>query len=170
MPTTEDNLKTAFAGESQANRKYLAFAQKADQEKMPNVARMFKAIAEAETVHALNHLRAMGGVKSTKENMEAALGGENYEVTKMYPPMVETAKKEGKKAAEQTTSFALATEKVHEVMYKKALESVKAGKDIPKTTYWVCPVCGLTFEGDFASLPDKCPVEGTVKAKFIKFE
>ncbi len=170
MPNTDENLKTAFAGESQANRRYLAFAQKAEQEKLPNLARMFKAISEAETVHALNHLRAMGGVKSTKENVEAALSGENYEVTKMYPPMVETAKKEGKKAAEQTTSFELATEKVHEVMYRKALEAVKAGKDIPKVTYWVCPVCGQTFEGDFASLPDKCPVEGTPKAKFLKFE
>ncbi|MHC1590825.1 MAG: rubrerythrin family protein, partial [Candidatus Helarchaeales archaeon] len=156
MPNTEENLKTAFAGESQANRKYLAFSKKAEQDGFPNIARMFKAIAEAETVHALNHFRALGMVKSTAENLQAAIDGEHYEINEMYPPMVETAKKEGHKEGERSTRDALETEKVHEVMYKKALETVKSGKDIEKTNYAVCPVCGYTMEGD--ELPDNCPI------------
>ncbi|MHA1299370.1 MAG: rubrerythrin family protein [Candidatus Helarchaeota archaeon] len=168
MPNTEENLKTAFAGESQANRKYLAFSEKAKKDGFPNVARMFKAIAEAETVHALNHWRALGMVKSTAENIQAAIEGEHYEVNEMYPPMVEQAKKEGHKQGERSTNFALQTEKVHEKMYNSALESVKSGKDIEKINYYVCPVCGYTFEGD--DLPDNCPICKAKKESFIKFD
>ncbi|MDD1777425.1 MAG: rubrerythrin family protein [Candidatus Helarchaeota archaeon] len=163
----EEDLKTAFAGESQANRKYLAFAQKAEKDGFPNVALMFKVIAEAETVHALNHFRVLGAIKSTKENLEAAKTGENYEVTTMYPPMEEGAKKAGNKAATSTFHFALETEKLHHGLYNEAIQSITAGKDITKKKYWVCPVCGCTGEGE---APAKCPICGAKKELFKKFE
>ena len=166
MPNTIENLKTAFAGESQANRKYLAFSKKAEKEGFPNIAKMFKAIAEAETVHALNHLRVMDGVKTTPENLEEAKGGEFYEITKMYPDMVETAKKEGNKQGERTLNFALQTEKIHEKIYQKAIETIKDGKDISEKVFHVCPVCGCTFEGD--DLPEKCPICGAKSELFMK--
>ncbi|MHA1797831.1 MAG: rubrerythrin family protein [Candidatus Helarchaeota archaeon] len=166
MPDTNENLATAFAGESQANRKYLAYAKQAEKDNFPNVAKMFRAIAEAETVHALNHLRAMKKVKSTIENLEDAKNGEHYEINDMYPPMVETAKKEGHKQGERSTYYALETEKVHEVMYEKAIKSVKAGKDIEKADIYVCPVCGYTIEGD---APDNCPICKAKKESFLKF-
>ncbi len=164
---TEENLKTAFAGESQANRKYLAFSEKAESEGFPNIALMFKVIAEAETVHALNHLRVMKQTKSTKENLEAAKEGEHYEVAEMYPPMVEEAKKDGNNAATRTFEFALETEKVHHGLYDKAIEAASKGKDIKKTKYWVCPVCGYTGEDEG---PDKCPICNTPKNRFKRFE
>ncbi|MFX1451830.1 MAG: rubrerythrin family protein [Promethearchaeota archaeon] len=167
MPNTEENLKTAFAGESQANRRYIAFSSKAERDGFPNVARMFKAIAEAETVHALNHYKALGMVRTTAENLQVAIDGEHYEVTEMYPPMVETAKKEGHKQGERSTHYALETEKVHEQMYKAALEKVKAGKDIETKAYYICPVCGYTFEGE--ELPDNCPICKAKKESFMKF-
>ncbi|NVM00884.1 MAG: rubrerythrin family protein [Candidatus Helarchaeota archaeon] len=166
MPNTLENLKTAFAGESQANRKYLAFSKKAEKDGFPNLAKMFKVIAEAETVHAHNHLRTMGGVKSTLENLEEAKGGEFYEITKMYPDMVETAKKEDNKQAERTMNFALQTEKIHEKMYEKAINKIKDGKDIDEKVFHFCPVCGCTFEGE--DLPDKCPICSAKKELFIK--
>lgn len=160
---TEEDLKTAFAGESQANRKYLAFANKAEDERFPNVALMLRVIAEAETVHALNHIRVMGVVNNTKENLEAAKKGEHYEIAEMYPPMKERAEAAGNKKAVMTFHFALETEKVHRQLYDDAIKSVAAGKDIDKKTYWVCPVCGYT--GDEAP-PDECPVCKTKKEKF----
>ncbi len=169
MPKTEENLRTAFAGESQANRKYIAWSEKAKKDGFPNVARMFKAISEAETVHALNHWNALGMVKSTSENLQGAIDGEHYEVTEMYPPMVEQAKKEGHKQGERSTNFALQTEKVHEKMYRTALERVKAKKDIEKVDYWICPVCGYTFEGPESELPDNCPICKAKKESFLKF-
>ncbi|MHA1378572.1 MAG: rubrerythrin family protein [Candidatus Helarchaeota archaeon] len=168
MPNTEENLKTAFAGESQANRKYIAFAKKAKKDGFPNIARMFEAIAEAETVHALNHWNALGMVKSTAENLQVAFDGEHYEVNEMYPPMVEQAKKEGHKQGERSTNYALQTEKVHEKMYNIALEAVKTGKDVEKVNYYVCSVCGYTFEGD--DLPDNCPICKAKKESFMKFD
>jgi rubrerythrin len=168
MPTTDENLHAAFAGESQANRKYNAFAKKADQEGFPNVARMFRAIAEAETVHALNHFQSMGEVKSTVENLEAAKSGENYEVNEMYPPMLETAQEEDEKAAIRSFNAALETEKVHEGMYEKAIASISEWNDIEAVTYWVCPICGQTFEGD--DIPDRCPICNATSDKFMKFE
>ena len=162
---TIDNLKAAFAGESQANRKYLAFAEKADKDGFKQVAKLFRAAAAAETVHAHSELRVMGGVKTTAENLEAAVGGETYEFTEMYPAFIAEAEKEGNKAAAMAFSNANAVEKVHAALYSKALESVKSGADMPATAIYVCSVCGETVEG---GAPDKCPVCGATKDKFAE--
>lgn len=163
MSKSLDNLKTAFAGESQANRKYLAFAKKADQEGFPQIARLFRAAAAAETVHAHNHLRAMDGVKSTAENLAAAVSGENYEVVSMYPPMLAEAEAEGDKRASRSFGYALEVEKIHEELYRKASENLGMGKDAPATTYYVCPVCGFTHEGPWEG---NCPVCKTPGERF----
>jgi rubrerythrin len=165
MSKSIDNLKAAFAGESQANRKYTAFAKKADQEGYPQIARLFRAAAAAETVHALNHLRAMDGVKGTAENLEVAIAGENYEVVSMYPTMFSEAQTEGDKRASQTFNYALQTEKVHEMLYRQAAESFAQGKDLPAKEYYICPVCGMTHEGP---MPGRCPVCSTPGEKFEK--
>lgn len=157
---TLDNLKDAFAGESQANRKYLAFAKKADQDQLPGVAKLFRAAAHAETVHAHAHLRAMGGVHDTLANLQEAVGGETFEFTKMYPPYVEQAKKEGHAAAERSFAFAMTVEKTHADLYTAALDAVKGGKDIAAKAFFVCPVCGHTVADGH---PDKCPVCGAAK-------
>lgn len=164
---TEENLKSAFAGESQANRKYTAFAKKAADEGFPNVALMLRVIAEAETVHALNHFRVMGGVKTTKENLLSAKQGEYYEIAEMYPPMVELAEKDGNKAAANTFQYALETEKVHHKFYDEAIKAVEEGKDIGTKKYFLCPVCGYTMENE---APDRCPVCNTPKDKFAIYE
>jgi rubrerythrin len=164
---TQDNLQAAFAGESQANRKYLAFAEKADKDGFKQVARLFRAVAAAETVHAHSHLRVMGGIKNTAENLQAAVEGENYENTKMYPGFIAEAETEGVRAALISFTNANEAEKVHEGMYRKALESVNGGKDLPAVDIYVCSVCGHTVE-DHA--PDKCPVCGAAKEKFIKVD
>ena len=165
MSKSVDNLKAAFAGESQANRKYLAFAKKADQEGFPQIARLFRAAAAAETVHAHNHLRAMDGVKGTAENLEAAVGGENYEVVSMYPPMLAEAEAEGDKRAALSFKYALAVEKVHEMLYRQAAESFTQGKDLPAKEYYVCPVCVNTNEGP---MEGRCPFCNTPGEKFEK--
>ncbi len=162
MKSTE-NLKAAFAGESQANRKYTAFAAKAEADGFPGVAKLFRAAAAAETVHALSHFRALDGVKGTVENLQAAIEGEHYEAATMYPEFLATAKAEKNAAAERTFKFALDVEVVHEGLYKKALEAVKGGKDLAVKTFYVCDVCGHTV-ADHA--PDKCPVCGAVGSKF----
>lgn len=164
MSKTEKNLKDAFAGESQANRKYLAFAKKADSEGHKQIAKLFRAAAEAETVHALSHLKELGAIKSTKENLEAAIGGETYEFQSMYPQMIEEADAEGQKAAKRSFYLANEVEKVHASLYKKALEYL--GKN-PKVDYHVCQVCGNTVEGE---PPDKCPICGASKKTFKKVE
>jgi rubrerythrin len=161
--TTLENLKTAFAGESQANRKYLAFAKKAESDGFAQVARLFRAAAEAETVHAINHFKATDGVKSTKENLEAAVGGEHYEVVSMYPPMVEEAQAEGLKRAYSSLHWALEVEKEHEALYKNALATL--GKAEEQYDYYVCPNCGSTHP---RGAPEKCPVCGTSGSKFIR--
>jgi len=165
MSKSVDNLKAAFAGESQANRRYLAFAKKAGQEGFPQIARLFRAAAAAETVHALNHLKAMDGVKGTAENLEEAIGGENYEVVSMYPPMFAEAESEGNKRAALSFKYALAVEKMHEALYRKAAEAFSKGKDMHETEYYVCPVCGMTHEGP---MEGNCPVCNTAGAKFEK--
>ncbi|MFX0031405.1 MAG: rubrerythrin family protein [Candidatus Hodarchaeota archaeon] len=165
MTKTEEGLKEAFAGESQANRKYLAFAKKAEQEGYPGVALLFKAAAAAETVHAHNHLRALGGIKSTIENLKEAIGGEFYEFTKMYPEFIDAAKSEEIKDAERSFNYANEVEKVHHKLYEKALELVEAGKDLNVDEMYVCSVCGYTHEG---SPPEKCPVCGAAKKAFQK--
>jgi rubrerythrin len=164
MSKSDENLKEAFAGESQANRKYLAFAKKADQEGYKQVAKLFRAAAEAETVHAHAHLRVAGGIKSTKENLGEALNGESFEFQQMYPKMIEEAKAEGNKAATMTFDYANQVEKVHAGLYKKAIDDL--GKN-EETEYHVCQVCGMTVEGD---APDKCPVCGAPKASFKKVD
>ena len=160
---TMDNLQAAFAGESQANRKYLAFAKKAETDGFPQVAKLFRAAAEAETVHAHAHFRAMGAIKTTAENLEAAIEGEAYEFKDMYPGFLEGAKNEGHKAAETSFSNALAVEEVHHDLYSRALEAVKSGGDLPQIAIYVCPVCGNTVEG---GRPDSCTVCGIPGARF----
>lgn len=164
MPTTHENLAIAFAGESQANRKYLAFAKKADQEGFPQVARLFRAAAEAETIHALAHLNNLGGVKSTKENLEAAVQGETYEFTEMYPPMVEQAEREGHKA-KVMLGFAAKAEAVHAGLFRQALDALKAGADLSQMDVYLCPTCGHL---EFGKPPDTCPICGALAAKFQK--
>ena len=165
MSKTEQSLKEAFAGESQANRKYLAFAGKADQEGYPQVARLFRAAAEAETVHAHNHLRALSGIKSTKENLQEAIAGETHEFKTMYPQMLETAKAEGQKAAERSFNFANQVEKVHAKLYEGLLNNL--GKSQENYPYYVCPVCGFTAEKE---PPGTCPVCGTKGEMFRKMD
>lgn len=162
---TMDNLKEAFAGESQANRKYLAFAKKADAEGMKQVAKLFRSAAEAETVHAHAHLRVMGGIKSTKENLQAAIEGEGHEFRSMYPGFVAEAEKEGNKSALISFKNAMAVEEIHHNLYQEALAAVSAGKDLPETKIFVCIVCGNTVKG---AAPDKCPICGVPKDKFIE--
>ena len=165
MSKSLDNLNIAFAGESQANRKYLAFAKKADEEGFPQIAKLFRAAAAAETVHAHNHLRAMDGIKSTAENLEVAIAGENYEVVSMYPTMLSEAVEEGDKRATKTFGYALEVEKIHETLYRNARDLLGKGKDAPVTTYYVCPVCGFTHEGSWEG---KCPVCSTPGERFEK--
>jgi len=164
MSKTEKNLQDAFAGESQANRKYLAFAKKAEEDGFKQIAKLFRAAAEAETVHAINHLRAFDGIKSTKENLGTAIGGETYEFQIMYPQMIEDAKAEGNKRAEITFNYANAVEKIHAELYKKALENLGNNSEID---YYVCQICGNTVEGE---PPDKCPICGAPKKMFKKVE
>ncbi len=163
---TSENLKAAFAGESQANRTYLAFAKKADAEGFKQIARLFRATAEAETVHALAHLRVMGGVKGTAENLQAAIAGEGYEFREMYPAFVAQAGAEGNKAAVHSFKDAMAVEEIHYGLYTKALEAQKAGKDLEPARIWVCPVCGNTVIGE--EPPDKCPICSAPKDKFFE--
>jgi len=162
MSKSEDGLKAAFAGESQANRTYLAFAEAADKEGYAQSAKMFRAAAEAETVHALNHLKALKGVKSTKENLQEAINGETHEYTKMYPAMIEDAKTEGNNDALRTFKWANAVEEVHAKLYKGLLDDL--GKSQESYPYYVCPVCGYTHEKE---APDVCPVCGT-RGKLFK--
>lgn len=167
MTKSEENLNAAFAGESQANRKYLAFAEKADKEGFPQVAKLFRAAAAAETVHAHSHLRVLGGIKSTKENIQAAVEGEHHEFTEMYPEFIEDAKAEDNKGAERTFNYANQVEKIHHKLYETALEAVENGKDLEKQDIYICPVCGYTHEG---KPPEKCPVCGTLKKMFKKID
>jgi rubrerythrin len=162
---TIDNLKEAFAGESQANRKYTAFAKKAEQEGFPKVARLFRAAAEAETVHAHAHLRVMGGIKSTKENLIAAIEGESHEFKQMYPMFVEEAEREGHKAAKISFEYALPVEEIHHDLYKEALESIEAGRDLEDFEVFVCGVCGNTVKH---APPEKCPICGVPAARFFE--
>jgi len=162
----EDNLKTAFAGESQAHLKYQVFADKAESERLPNVARLFQAASFSEQKHAANHLRAMAGVGKTADNLKAALEGETYEVTKMYPEFIREAQEQKEKEAIFPNRAAMAAEKVHAGLYEKALQGLSQGHDLDATPIHVCGVCGFTVEGE---APDKCPICGAPKQKFVKF-
>jgi rubrerythrin len=163
MSKTDDDLKAAFAGESQANRRYLAFAKKADEEGHHQAAKLFRAVAAAETVHAHNHLRAQGMVQSTAENLQTAIAGENYEVVTMYPEFIADAEQEQVKKALTSFKWAYEVEKIHEAMYRNALENLAKG--LPEVDYYVCPVCGYTHEGPFSG---KCPVCGAPGERFEK--
>jgi len=162
MSKTEKNLKDAFAGESQANRKYLAFAKKAEEEGYISIAKLFRAAAEAETIHAHNHLKELGGIKSTKENLLEAINGETYEFQNMYPQMIEDAKNEGNEGALKSFHYANEVEKVHAQLFKKALENIDKKENVD---YYVCPICGNTFENE---APEKCPICNALKKFFIK--
>jgi rubrerythrin len=164
MPTTLENLKEAFAGESQANRKYLAFAQKAERDGLPNIATLFRTAAEAETIHAHGHLRAMDGVGSTVENLQAAIEGETYEYTDMYPPMLAQAEADGHKA-KRMFGYAVEAEEVHANLYKKALEAAQSGKDLAQGDFHLCPVCGHI---EIGKPGEPCPICGTKADKYVQ--
>lgn len=161
MGKAEDGLREAFAGESQANRKYLAYAKKADEEGYTQVARMFRAAAAAETVHAHSHLRALKGVGSTEENLRDAIAGESHEFKSMYPAMIEDAKAENNAEAQRSFHHANEVEKVHARLYQGLLDNL--GKEGKEFSYWVCPVCGFTAE---EHAPEKCPICKTPGDKF----
>lgn len=164
MANTEQNLKDAFAGESQANRKYLAFAKKAEADGFPNIARLFRTTAEAETIHAHGHLEALGGIGTTAANLQAAIGGETYEYKEMYPPMVSQAVAD-KHAAKRMFGYAVRAEEVHAKLYKLALDAVKQGKDLAETKFFLCPVCGHI---EFGQPPASCPICGTLEDEFVQ--
>jgi rubrerythrin len=163
---TAENIKAALAGESQASQKYLAFAVKAREEGFANVARLFEAIAYAESTHARNHLSVLGGIASTAENLKAAFGGETFEIDEMYPAYDAVAKMQGNKEATTSVRYALTAEKDHQKIYEATGVSVGAGKDLDATPVRVCPICGHTVIGD---APDECPVCGTAKEYFRAF-
>jgi rubrerythrin len=162
-PKTEQNLQDAFAGESQANRKYLAFAKQAEKEGYSQVAKLFRAAAEAETIHAHNHLRVLGGIKSTRDNLMEAIGGESYEFKEMYPAMIAAAEAEGAAEARRSFTYANAVEKIHASLYAEALERLEKGHEA--CDYYVCPVCGNTVE---RGAPDSCPICGTKGSLFVQ--
>lgn len=164
---TEKNLKEAFAGESQANRMYLAFAQKAESEGFPQIAKLFRAAAAAETVHAHAHFRVMKGIKDTAANLQAAINGEGYEFQQMYPAFLKEAEAEKNAGAAASFRNALAVEKIHYDLYSEALGSLKKGKDLSRQDIFVCDICGNTVNGH---APDKCEVCGAPKTKFTKVQ
>ena len=163
---TEKNLQGAFAGESQANRRYLFFADKAEKEGQPQIARLFRAAAEAETVHARNHFNAMDGIGSTKENVMAASVGEHYEFTRMYPPFIEQAELEKNKKAQRSFELANDVEQIHHKYFEAALKALNEGKKLKEEPYYVCQVCGNTITG---AVPDVCPICGS-SHQFKKME
>jgi rubrerythrin len=164
MSKSEQNLREAFAGESQANRKYLAFAKQADKEGYPKTAKLFRAAAEAETVHAHAHLKTLGGINSTNDNLKEAISGETHEFKNMYPAMIKDAVEEGNKAAERTFSYANEVEKVHAKLYQDALDNLDNQEEVD---YYVCSVCGYTCEGQ---PPDTCPVCKSKSTVFFKVD
>ncbi len=165
MSNTQKNLAAAFAGESQANRKYLAFAKQADAEKLPQVAKLFRAAAEAETIHAHTHLRNLGLIKSTAENLKAAIEGETYEFTEMYPGFISEAQSENQSAAiVKGMQLANDAEKVHASLYQKALDTISNSVTVD---YYLCSVCGHIAEGH---APDQCPICGAKAAAYKKID
>ncbi len=163
---TASNLRSAFAGESQAHMRYLIFADKAEQEGLPNVARLFKAIAYAEQVHATNHFKVLKDLGQTADNLGAAIGGETYEVEEMYPAFVAVAELQEEKAAVRSNSWALEAEKIHAAMYGLAKAAVEDGNDAGVGSVFVCSVCGHTVRGE---APDRCPVCNAKREKYCEF-
>ena len=164
MNDTTNNLKEAFAGESQANQKYLAFAKKAEKEGFQNIATLFRTAAEAERIHAEGHLNAMDGVGSTAENLAAAIAGETHEFTQMYPPMLQQAEADGHKA-KRMFGYAVQAEAVHARLYQMALEAVQSGTDLPRDKIYLCPVCG---DIEFGTPPESCPICKAKGSTFIQ--
>ena len=164
---TENNIREAFGGESQANRRYMFSAEKAEKEGYPQIARLFRAVAEAETVHARNHLNAMDAIGATKDNLMAASIGEHHEYTGMYPAFIEVAREEKNDRAERTFDWANRVEKIHFGYFEAALKDVKEGKKPEDKTYYVCQTCGNTVTG---SPPDKCPICASPASRFKKIE
>ncbi|KUK26764.1 MAG: Rubrerythrin [Acetothermia bacterium 64_32] len=163
---TEKNLEGAFAGESQAHMRYLIFAEVAERERKPNIARLFRAIAYAEQVHATNHLRELGMIKGTPQNLDVAVAGETFEVEEMYPVYNEVARFQGERGAERSTHYALEAERIHAQMYNMAKEAAEGGQDVELETVYICPVCGYTVEGE---APEYCPVCGAPRENFKGF-
>ncbi len=163
---TKENLKAAFAGESQAFMKYTIFADKAEKEGYPQIAKLFRAIAYAERVHAENHLRALGGINDTVSNLQTAFSGENFENDEMYPAYYAVAELQEEKSAMRTMKYALEAELIHEKMYIDAKVYAEQKKDMPEADVWVCPVCGHTVIGN---VEEDCPVCKVSKSKYVKF-
>ncbi|MBN1398526.1 MAG: rubrerythrin family protein [Bacteroidetes bacterium] len=164
MPTTQENLKEAFAGESQAYQKYISFAEKAEREGMNNIARLFRTTAQAERFHANGHLQAMDGVGSTVDNLKAAIAGETYEYSEMYPPMLKQAEAENHKS-KRMFKYAVEAEAVHAKLYSLALEAAEKGQDLSVTEFYLCPACGYI---EFGKPPEVCPICGAKGSKFIQ--
>ena len=167
MSQTSDNLQAAFAGESQASRKYLYFSEKAEEEGRKQIARLFRAASDAETVHARNHLKVMQGIKSTSDNLKAAIDGEHYEFTKMYPDFIKQAVAEGNKKANDTFDLANKVEQIHHRLYQTALGMLEKGQDMAEKPMYVCQHCGNTIEGE---PPDRCPICGMPKKMFKRID
>ena len=167
MSKTGENLQAAFAGESQASRKYLYFAGKAEEEGHKQIARLFRAASDAETVHARNHLRAMQGIKATKDNLKEAIGGENYELTEMYPAFMKQAEAEGDNKAKNSFDPANKVEQIHHRLYQTALSMLEKGQVVAEKPIYVCQVCGNTVEGE---APDRCPICGAPKKMFKRID
>ena len=164
MPTTKEDLKEAFAGESQANQKYRAFAKKAAREGFPNIAKLFNTTAEAEKIHAEGHLGALQGIGATVENIKEAIAGETYEYKEMYPPMLDQAVKEDHKA-KRMFKYAISAEDVHAQLYKRALDAAEQGKDLDETDFYLCPVCGHI---EFGKPKENCPICGALVSKYVQ--
>ena len=167
MSKTRENVESAFAGESQANRKYLFFAEKADEEGNRQIGRLFRATAEAETVHARNHLKVLKGIKSTKENLSVAISGENHEFTEMYPGFIKQAETEGEEKARDSFDLANKVEQIHHRLFQAALSMLEKGQAMAEKPFYVCQVCGNTVEGE---APEKCPVCGAPRKMFKRTE
>ena len=167
MGDTQENLHEALAGESEANRRYLFFADKAEMEGYAQIARLFRAAADSETVHARNHLKALGDIKSTRENLEAAAGGEQYEFTKMYPGFIEQAKVDNNNAAQVSFDWANKVEKIHHKLYEKALKAFDEDEKLQDEPYFVCQGCGYTVIGE---APERCPICGAPRKMFKRVE
>ncbi len=163
MNPTNNNLESAFAGESQANRKYLFYSDKADEEGYKQVARLFRAAADAETAHARNHLKVMQGIKSTRENLLAGIGGENHEFTEMYPSFIKQAEAEGEGKAKDSFALANQVEQIHHSLFQAALARIEKGQDMDEKPIYVCQYCGNTVEGE---APEKCPICGAPRKMF----
>jgi rubrerythrin len=163
---TEENLQAAFSGESQAHMRYLIFADKAEGEGRASLARLLHAIAYAEQVHATNHYRALQMIRSSTDNLQVCIDGENYEVEDMYPAYKAVAELQSEKGASQSFNYAMEAEKIHAMMYQEARQTVLTDKDIELKDVYICPICGHTVEGE---APDRCPICGATKDKFRKF-